>query len=153
MVKSMLSSAPRWARGGSALADIRPAAVAQPRPAAAVPAVLFAWLLPGAGHLYLRRTSKGVTFLGAIGALFLLGLAMDSRLEVSLGLDDILASLFSLAQMAIGVPYFVARMLGYESGQVTSVTFEYGNTFTAVAGLLNVLVALDAYDIAVGRKP
>ena len=54
--------------------------------------------------------------------------------------------------MAIGLPYFVARMLGYEAGQVTSVTFEYGNTFTAVAGLLNILVVLDAYDVAVGRK-
>jgi hypothetical protein len=43
-------------------------------------------------------------------------------------------------------------MLGYEAGNVTSVTFEYGNTFTAVAGLLNILVMLDAYDVAVGRK-
>jgi hypothetical protein len=43
-------------------------------------------------------------------------------------------------------------MLGYEAGSVTSVTFEYGNTFTAVAGLLNILVVLDAYDVAVGRK-
>jgi uncharacterized protein DUF6677 len=32
------------------------------------------------------------------------------------------------------------------------VTFEYGNTFTAVAGLLNILVILDAYDTALGRK-
>jgi hypothetical protein len=81
-----------------------------------------------------------------------LGVAMDSRLEMSLGLDDLLASLFSLAQMAIGLPYFVARSLGFE-GDVRSVTFEYGNTFTAVAGLLNILVVLDAYDTAVGRKP
>ena len=32
-------------------------------------------------------------------------------------------------------------------------TYEYGNTFTAVAGLLNILVILDAYDTARGRKP
>jgi hypothetical protein len=109
--------------------------------------------VPGAGHLYLKRIDKGLIFLGGIGALFLLGLAMDSRLDLSLGLDDLLASLFSLAQMAIGVPYFVARAMGYETGIVTSVTYEYGNTFTAVAGLLNILVVLDAYDTAVGRKP
>ena len=127
--------------------------IAEPRRGGAVPAVILAWLLPGAGHLYLRRTGKGLIFLGAIGALFVLGLAMDSRLQMAVGLDDILASLFSLAQMAIGVPYLVARMMGFEAGQVTSVTFEYGNTFTAVAGLLNILVVLDAYDIAVGRKP
>ena len=134
------------------MADSSTAAVVAPRPAAAVPACLLAWLLPGAGHFYLRRTRKGLLFLGAIGALFVLGLAMDSRLEMAVGLDDILASLFSLAQMAIGLPYLVARMLGYEAGSVTSVTFEYGNTFTAVAGLLNILVMLDAYDVAVGRK-
>jgi hypothetical protein len=135
------------------LADTRTATVVEARPASAVPACILAWLLPGAGHFYLRRHRKGAVFLGAIGALFVLGLAMDSRLQLTTGLDDILASLFSLAQMAIGVPYLVARMLGFDAGQVTSVTFEYGNTFTAVAGLLNVLVVLDAYDIAVGRKP
>lgn len=134
------------------MADTSTAAVTAARPAAAVPAVLLAWLLPGAGHLYLRRTTKGLVFLGAIGALFVLGLGMDARLSMAVGLDDLLASLFSLAQMAIGLPYVVARLLGFEAGRVTSVTFEYGNTFTAVAGLLNILVALDAYDIAVGRK-
>lgn len=134
------------------MADSPTAAVVAPRPAAAVPACLLAWLLPGAGHFYLRRTQKGIVFLVSIGALFVLGLAMDSRLQMAVGLDDILASLFSIAQMAIGLPYVVARMLGYEAGSVTSVTFEYGNTFTAVAGLLNILVVLDAYDVAVGRK-
>ena len=134
------------------MADTSTAVAVAARPAAAVPACLLAWLLPGAGHLYLRRTGKGLIFLGAIGALFVLGLVMDSRLQMTVGLDDILASLFSLAQMAIGLPYFAARMMGYEAGRVTSVTFEYGNTFTAVAGLLNILVVLDAYDIAVGRK-
>ena len=113
--------------------------------------MLFAWLVPGAGHLYLRRPGKGLVFLGAVGALFALGVAMDSRLQMNLGLDDLLASLFSLAQMAMGLPYFIARGLGFE-GDVRSVTFEYGNTFTAVAGLLNILVVLDAYDTAVGRK-
>jgi uncharacterized protein DUF6677 len=91
-------------------------------------------------------------YLAAIGALFLLGLAMDARLQMYLGLEDPLSLLRSAAQMAIGLPYFVARMLGFETGRVTSVTHEYGNTFTEVGGLLNVLVVLDAYDIAMGRK-
>jgi hypothetical protein len=118
-----------------------------------VPACLFAWLLPGAGHLYLGRWAKGLIFMGAIGALFLLGVAMDSRLQLYLGFEDPLALLFSVAQMAVGVPYFVARALGFEAGLVTSVTYEYGNTFTAVGGLLNILVILDAHDTALGRKP
>ncbi len=118
-----------------------------------LPACLFAWLLPGAGHLYLGRRAKGLIFMSAIGALFVLGVLMDSGLQLHLGLEDPLALLFSLAQMAVGVPYFLARALGFEAGQVTSVTYEYGNTFTAVGGLLNVLVILDAHDTALGRKP
>ena len=117
-----------------------------------LPACLLAWVLPGAGHFYLRRPGKGLLFFGTIGALFLLGVAMKSRLQLYLGLEDPLALLFSIAQMAVGAPYFVARALGFEAGQVTSVTYEYGNTFTAVAGLLNILVILDAHDTAVGRK-
>jgi TM2 domain-containing membrane protein YozV len=116
-----------------------------------VPATLLAWLVPGAGHFYLRRPGKALVFLVAIGALFALGVAMDSRLEMSFGLDDVLASLFSLAQLAVGLPYLIVRMVGFQ-GDVKSVTFEYGNTFTAVAGLLNILVVLDAYDTALGRK-
>ena len=123
------------------------------RAGAALPACLFAWLVPGAGHLYLARLAMGFVFLGAIGALFVLGVAMDAGLQMHLGFDDPLAFLRSLAQMALGVPYFLARALGFEAGKVTSVTYEYGNTFTEVGGLLNILVILDAYDVAVGRKP
>ena len=118
-----------------------------------LPAVLLAWVLPGAGHLLLGRRTKGLIFLGAIGALFVLGVAMKSRLELYLSLEDPLNLLFSIAQIAVGAPYFVARALGFEAGMVTAPTYEYGNTFTAVGGLLNILVILDAYDVAVGNKP
>ena len=133
------------------MADSRP--IAASRSAAALPACVLAWLVPGAGHLYLRRNLKGLVFMGAIGALFLLGLAMDARMQMYVGLDDPLAFLRSLAQMALGLPYFVAKALGMDAGQITSVTHEYGNTFTEVGGLLNVLVILDAFDTAMGRKP
>ena len=135
------------------MVETRSATALRARPAAAVPACLLAWLLPGAGHLFLRRTGKGLLFLGAIGGLFLLGVAMDARLQLYIGFDDPLAFLRSLAQMALGAPYFAARALGFDAGLVTSVTHEYGNTFTEVGGLLNVLVILDAYDTAMGRKP
>jgi len=132
------------------VAQARP--VIEARTGAVVPACLLAWLVPGAGHLYLGRTGRGLVFMGAIGALFGLGVVMDARLQLYFAMDDVLASLFSLAQMAMGVPYFLAKMLGHELGNVRSVTYEYGNTFTAVGGLLNILVILDAHDIAMGRK-
>jgi hypothetical protein len=115
-------------------------------------ACLLAWLVPGAGHLYLGRRGKGLVFLFCLAALFVLGVAMQSRLQLHLGFDDPLAFVVSLAQMALGGPYLVARFLGFGEGLVTAVTYEYGVTFTAVAGLLNVLVMFDAYDTATGRR-
>ena len=117
-----------------------------------MPACILAWLLPGAGHLYLKRTGKGLAFLVAILTLFGLGVAWQARLAPYMGLDDPLSFLRSLAQMAMGLPYFIARSLGFEAGLVTAATHEYGNTFTEVGGLLNILVILDAYDTALGRK-
>ncbi len=117
-----------------------------------VAAGLLAWVWPGLGHLFLGRRGKGLVLMGSILALFGLGVAMDSRLQLHLGLEDPLALLFSLAQMGAGAPYVIARLLGYEAGLVTSPTYEYGNTFTAVGGLLNILVVLDALDTARGVR-
>jgi len=127
--------------------------VVEQRERAPVPTCIFAWLVPGAGHIYLGRTRKGLFFLGALGAMFILGVAMNARLQMYFGMDDPLSVLRSLAQMAIGLPYFLARSLGLGAGEVTSPTHEYGNTFTEVGGLLNILVLLDALDTALGRKP
>ncbi len=121
--------------------------------ARSVAAFLLAWVWPGLGHLFLRRRSKGFVLMGAILALFVLGVSMDSGLQLHMGLDDPLALLFSLAQMGAGAPYVLARLLGYGPGLVTAPSYEYGNTFTAVAGLLNILVMLDALDTARGLKP
>ncbi len=115
-------------------------------------AALLAWVWPGLGHLFLGRRGKGVALMLCILALFVLGVGMDSRLQLHLGLEDPLALLFSLAQMGVGAPYVLARMMGFEAGLVTSPSYEYGNTFTAVGGLLNILVILDALDTARGVK-
>jgi hypothetical protein len=109
-------------------------------------------LLPGAGHFYLGRSRKGLVLLAAIGGLFVLGVALGARLQMYFGLDDPLALLRSLAQVGMGAPYFAARWLGFEAGRITAVTHEYGNTFSEVGGLLNVLAILDAHDTALGRK-
>ena len=121
-------------------------------PARYVSAAVLGLLLPGLGHFYLGRRVKGFIFLGCLMALFGLGLAMGSRLQLY-GLEDLLALVFSVFQVALGLPYFGARYLGFSDGYPKAVTYEYGNTFTAVAGLLNILVILDAMDTARGYKP
>ena len=67
-------------------------------------------------------------------------------------LSEPLVGLTALADLGIGVPYFIADALGYGAGQVRAVTYEYGNAFVIGAGLLNMLVIIDAYDVALGRK-
>ena len=50
------------------------------------------------------------------------------------------------------IGYFLSRLMGWGSGQLEWATFEFGTAYIAGAGLLNFLVALDAYDIAAGKK-
>lgn len=110
-----------------------------------------AWAIPGAGHLWLGRRSKGLVFLIALALMFVLGLALRGRL-FPFDLSEPLVCLAAVADVGIGLIYLVASALGYGAGDVRAVTYEYGNTFLIVAGLLNVLVVIDACDIAVGRK-
>ncbi len=110
-----------------------------------------AWLVPGAGHLWQGRIQKGVVFLTAIPLMFATGLWLDGRL-FPFEISQPLVVLAALASLGNGVPYFVASLLGLGAGVVTAASYEYGNTFLIVAGLLNMLVVLDAYDIALGRK-
>lgn len=112
---------------------------------------LASWAIPGAGHLWLRRRNKGIIFLIALPLMFAIGLAIRGRL-FPFDLSDPLVGLAALADLGIGFTYFVAAALGYGMGDVRAVTYEYGNAFLIVAGLLNLLVVIDAYDVALGRK-
>ena len=53
-------------------------AAAEPGLVAAICAV--AWALPGAGHLWLGRASKGIVFLVALPVMFAIGLGLDGEL-------------------------------------------------------------------------
>ena len=109
------------------------------------------WAIPGIGHLWLGRRQKGLVFLVALPVMFAMGIALHGRLFPFL-LTDPLVGLAALADVGIGVVYFIAKGIGYGLGDVTAVTYEYGNAFLIVAGLLNMLVVIDAFDVAMGRK-
>jgi hypothetical protein len=110
-----------------------------------------AWAVPGLGHLLLRRFQKGVTFLVALTLMFAFGLWLEGRL-FPIEISQPLVALAALADIGIGVPFFIARMTGAGAGRVVALTYEYGNAFLIVAGLMNMLVVLDAFDVAQGRK-
>ena len=110
-----------------------------------------AWAIPGAGHLWLGRSRTGGILLVALPLMYGVGLWLDGQL-FGVDLAQPLTTLSGLADIGIGVLYFVAGFLNLGEGRVVAATYEYGNTFLVVAGLLNALVVIDAYDIAVGRK-
>jgi uncharacterized protein DUF6677 len=112
---------------------------------------LVAWLVPGAGHIWMGRRQKGVVFLLALPAMFAIGLLLHGRV-FPFEFSEPLVGLAAIANVLAGAPWLLSRLLEAGSGMVTAVTYEYGNCFLIVSGLLNFLVILDAYDIALGRK-
>ena len=116
---------------------------------------LAAWAVPGAGHLLAGRWIRGLVLGGAVWVMFTIGFLFQGHLFA--GVDRGGLALMSvpptIADIGCGLLYVFCWATGagfVENAQ--SVTYEYGNTFLMIAGLLNYLVALDAFDIAVGRK-
>ncbi len=120
------------------------------RPDSLAPCVA-AFAVPGLGHFLLGRRGAGAVFFTSIGLLFLFGLRMEGEL-FPLDPTAPLTLLAGLAEMGVGSLYLVARLLGWGEGVPSAATYEYGYAFLIVAGLLNLLVVLDAWDIATGRK-
>ena len=120
--------------------------------AACVAALIF----PGLGHVVLGKFGRALLLALTIAALFCFGFWMEGHLFWP-ERNEWLTWFFSFLDMGLGLPYFVC--LGLDKGfavtseQAAKITFEYGNTFLCVAGALNLLAMLDAYDIAIGRKP
>ena len=127
----------------------RPRVAAEPGALVLLCAV--SWLVPGAGHLWSGRVQKGVIFLCAIPLMFVIGMLLKGSI-FPFQFSEPLAGLAAVAELGAGLPWIFARMMDAGAGTVTAATWEYGNTFLIVAGLLNALIVLDAFDIAMGRK-
>jgi uncharacterized protein DUF6677 len=130
-----------------------PAAAAPERPAIANPllAAFLAWIVPGAGHVMLRRTARGALFFVVVLASLAIGCSLQGNLYVPIA-GQPLTFLATLGCMGLGLPYFALRyLLGYH-GDIVAAGFEYGTAFILTAGLMNLLLVLDAWDIASGKK-
>jgi len=110
-----------------------------------------AWVVPGAGHFMLGRQRQAAIFFVILTFMYVLGLAAGGRL-FPMQLSEPLVFLAALAEWAIALPRVAASVGAFGQGDVVAASYEYGNTFVIVAGLLNALVILDTYDVAMGRK-
>jgi len=115
-------------------------------------ALLLAYLVPGAGHFYLGRRARAITFFCVVVLMFLIGIAVDGDLyTIGQANGSVLRMLAALGSLGAGLVYWIAVKMGVH-GDVTSITFEHGTAFTITAGLMNLLLILDVFDIAQGRK-
>jgi hypothetical protein len=108
------------------------------------------WLVPGAGHFLLRKWGRGALLAASILGMFVTGLAMQGKLYTSA--HDILDILGVAGDLGSGLLYFVSRLLGLGPDQVQTASADYGTRFIVVAGLLNVIAAVDAHNLRTGRK-
>jgi hypothetical protein len=137
-----------------------------------MPCVL-AWLLPGLGHLSLGRKGRAFAFFAVVLITFALGLfsggtssLADSQQPLSylatfdnlaLGPLELIARKISLGGLVYRMPPDESdprrqQLLARLRERVRYPTFEYGSTYLLTAGLMNMLLILDAFDIASGRK-
>jgi hypothetical protein len=94
---------------------------------------------------------KALVFFGVLASMYGIGVALGGRL-FPFQFSEPLVFLSALAEWTMGLPRLTALIGGFGQGDVVAASYEYGNTFLIVGGLLNALVVLDAYDIATGRK-
>ena len=129
----------------------RPAPQAEPAPGQPLIAALLAWLVPGLGHFYLGRRGRAIGFCAVVLINLLTGVALSGNLYAVVP-EQPLSFFATLGSMGMGAAYFILRWaLGYQ-GEIEGPGFEYGSAFILTAGLMNLLLVLDALDIARGRK-
>src|SRR5512135_799929 len=117
----------------------------------AIAALVLGWLVPGLGHAVQKKFLRASLFFGAILVMTAMGLAMGGRVY-PFQTDNPLTILAFFADIGNGLFYIVSRLLSWGPGELERATFEFGTAYIAGAGLLNFLVALDAYDIAAGKR-
>jgi hypothetical protein len=109
------------------------------------------WLLPGAGHFLLRKPIRGLLLFISIVAMFAIGIALQGKVY-SPNTGDLLDILGFVGQLGAGLLYLFARAFGWGASSVQIALADYGTKFIVVAGLLNIIAAVDAHSLANGRK-
>jgi len=132
--------------------------------------VFLGWLVPGLGHVFLGRARRGLFFGALLWASFGFGMAHDARLSLRDDKQPLLTGLQVVANLGMGPIDPIARLFVY--GELTYSmtgggdavqrveTFRarersplsiYGTAYVWTAGLMNLLLLFDVWDIGRGR--
>lgn len=131
-------------------ATIAKSVPAQPNGLRSWAPLILAWLVPGAGHLLLRRPIRAALIFVSVVTMFFLGIAMQGKLYGSA--KDILDLLGLAGDLGSGLCFFLSKLFGWGAESIQVTTADYGTRFMVMAGLLNVMAAVDAYNLSIGRK-
>ena len=117
---------------------------------------IISWFFPGAGHILQKRPIRGAIIAVVIWIMFAIAIMSGGAHYPGFDFKDgaLLSLLNIFSRWGNGLGAIVSYiMAGTPSPQVAALaTFEYGGRFLEVSGLLNYLAAMDAVDIALGRK-
>jgi hypothetical protein len=115
-------------------------------------ALIAGWLVPGAGHFLLGKWVRGLLLMVSILSMFAIGIALQGKIY-SPNTGDPLDMLGFAGDLGAGLLYALARALDWGHATVQIAIADYGTKFIVVAGLLNIVAAVDAHSLASGRKP
>lgn len=115
-------------------------------------ALIIGWLVPGAGHLLTKHWVRALLLFISITTMFTLGGMMQGKLYQP-NTGDVLEMLGFAGDLGCGALYFFGRIMDIGHGAIQVATADYGTKFIVVAGLLNIISAVDAHNLRTGRKP
>jgi hypothetical protein len=130
-------------------AQARPAQKTTTLPPALI--LIAGWLIPGAGHLLLGKWVRGALLFVSIVSMFGIGLALKGKVYAP-NTAELLDMLNFVGDVGTGLLYVIARVFDLGQAAVQIAIADYGTKFIVVAGLLNVIAAVDAHSLATGRK-
>lgn len=117
---------------------------------------LIAWFLPGVGHLIQGRIKRGAIIGLVVWTMFIVGVVSGGAYYPGYGFKEgfllYLLNIFARFGNGLGLLVSMFLTLSPPPNVAAWATFEYGGRFLEVAGLLNFLAVIDAFDISFGRK-
>ncbi|WP_251106297.1 DUF6677 family protein [Alloacidobacterium dinghuense] len=115
-------------------------------------ALILGWLVPGLGHALTKHWIRAILLFVSITSMFTLGILMQGKLYQP-NMGDVLEMLGFAGDLGCGALYGLGRLMDLGHGAVQVATADYGTKFIVVAGLLNIISAVDAHNLRIGRKP
>ena len=110
-----------------------------------------AWIVPGLGHLALKRWGRALIFFACVGGLAITGYLLRGNVFPPHSVD-LFGTLGFLADASTGIFYVLAKFCERAGPDVSRAAGDYGTRFIAAAGIVNLLSVFDAYEIALGRR-